>query len=146
MNIFTDEYYMKEALKEAQKAYDKGEVPVGAIVVANNTIIARAHNQVETLNDPTAHAEILAITSATNYLGSKYLQNCTIYITLEPCLMCASALNWAKINKIIYAAEDEKNGFMKCGKNVLHPKTKLEFGLLNENSTFLLKNFFKDKR
>ncbi len=146
MNILSDEYFMKEAFKEAQKAFDEGEVPVGAIIVSKNIIIAKAHNQVETLNDPTAHAEILAITSATNYLGSKYLNNCTLYVTLEPCLMCASALNWAKIDKIVYAAEDEKNGFMKVGKTVLHPKTKLEYGLMLEKSSNLLKAFFKDKR
>ena len=133
---------MNEALKEAQKAFEHGEVPVGAIIVSNRTIIARAYNQVEMLNDPTAHAEILAITSATNHLGSKYLDNCTIYVTLEPCLMCASALNWAKIDKIVYGAEDNKNGFMICGKSVLHPKTKLEFGLMNEKSSNLLKDFF----
>ncbi len=137
---------MKEAFKEAQKAKEEGEVPVGAVIVSNNIIIARAHNQVETLNDPTAHAEMLAITSATNYLGSKYLENCTIYVTLEPCMMCASALNWAKIDKIVYAAEDEKNGFMKYGKSVLHPKTKLEFGIMGEESAAILKDFFKEKR
>jgi len=146
MNILSDEYFMRKAFEEAEKAFEENEVPVGAIIVSNNIIIAKAHNQVETLNDPTAHAEIIAITSATNYLGSKYLENCTMYVTLEPCLMCASALNWAKIDKIIYAAEDKKNGFMKCGKSVLHPKTKLEFGLMSEKSGELLKSFFKNKR
>ena len=146
MNILGDTYFMKEAFKEAQKAKEEGEVPVGAVIVSNNIIIARAHNQVETLNDPTAHAEMLAITSAANYLGSKYLENCTIYITLEPCMMCASALNWAKIDRIVYAAEDEKNGFMKYGKSVLHPKTKLEFGIMGEESATMLKDFFKEKR
>ncbi|HHH53587.1 MAG TPA: nucleoside deaminase [Bacteroidetes bacterium] len=137
---------MKEAFKEAKKAQEEGEVPVGAVIVSNNMIIAKAHNQVETLNDPTAHAEMLAITSATNYLGSKYLENCTMYVTLEPCMMCASALNWAKIDRIVYAAEDEKNGFMKYGKSVLHPKTKLEFGLMSEESSRILKEFFVEKR
>jgi tRNA(adenine34) deaminase len=146
MNILSDEYFMKEAFKEAKKAFENGEVPVGAIIVSNNTIIARAYNQVEMLKDPTAHAEILAITSATNHLGSKYLDNCTMYVTLEPCLMCASATNWAKIDKIIYGAEDNKNGFMICGKSVLHPKTKLEFGLMGDKSGELLKDFFLDKR
>jgi len=141
MNILGDKFFMKEAFKEAQKAKEEGEVPVGAVIVSNNIIIARAHNQVETLNDPTAHAEMLAITSATNYLGSKYLENCTIYITLEPCTMCASALNWAKIDKIVYAAEDEKNGFMRYGKSVLHPKTKLEFGIMGEESSMILRKF-----
>ena len=146
MDILGDKYFMKEAFKEAQKAAEEGEVPVGAVVVDGNVIIAKAHNQVETLNDPTAHAEMLAITSAANYLGSKYLENCTLYVTLEPCMMCASALNWAKIGKIVYAAEDEKNGFMKFGKSVLHPKTKLEFGIMGEESTIILKEFFKEKR
>lgn len=146
MNILSDEYFMKKAFEQAQNAFDEGEVPVGAVIVSNNIIIAKAYNQVEKLNDPTAHAEIIAITSATNYLGSKYLENCTLYVTLEPCLMCASALNWAKIDRIVYAAEDKKNGFMKCGKSVLHPKTKLEFGLMSEISSNLLKTFFQDKR
>lgn len=146
MNILTDEYFMKIAFKQAQKAFEEGEVPVGAIIVSNNVVIAKAYNQVETLNDPTAHAEILAITSAANYLGSKYLENCTLYVTLEPCLMCGSALNWAKIDRIVYAAEDKKNGFMQCGKSVLHPKTKLEYGLMSEESSILLKEFFQSKR
>lgn len=146
MDIFSDEYFMKKAFAEAEKAIDADEVPVGAIIVSNNIVIAKAHNQVETLNDPTAHAEIIAITSATNHLGSKYLDKCTLYVTLEPCMMCASALNWAKIGKVVYAAEDTKNGFMKCGKHVLHPKTKLEYGLMSEKSSELLKSFFKEKR
>jgi tRNA(adenine34) deaminase len=146
MNILTDEYFMKKAFDQAQKAFEEGEVPVGAIIVSNNIVIAKGYNQVEKLNDPTAHAEIIAITSASNYLGSKYLENCTLYVTLEPCMMCASALNWAKIDRVVYAAEDKKNGFMKCGKSVLHPKTKLEFGLMSEKSSSLLKRFFQDKR
>jgi len=137
---------MKKAFAEAEKAKDENEVPVGAVIVSNNIIIAKAHNQVETLNDPTAHAEILAITAATNYLGSKYLEKCTLYVTLEPCMMCASALNWAKIGKVVYSAEDPKNGFMKCGKHVLHPKTKLEYGLMSEKSSDMLKAFFQEKR
>ncbi len=146
MDLFSDEYFMKKAFEEAKKAREENEVPVGAIIVSNNIVIAKAHNQVETLNDPTAHAEILAITAAANYLGSKYLENCTLFVTLEPCMMCASALNWAKIDRVVYAAEDSKNGFMKCGKQVLHPKTKLEFGLMDEQSSMLLKDFFKGKR
>ena len=137
---------MREAIKEARKAYDEGEVPVGAVIVSNNTIIAKAHNQVEMLNDPTAHAEMLAITSATNYLGAKYLEDCIIYTTLEPCPMCASALNWAKIGKVVYAAEDEKSGFMRYGKSILHPKTKIDFGLMNTECVSLIREFFKDKR
>ncbi|MEZ4906604.1 MAG: nucleoside deaminase [Saprospiraceae bacterium] len=144
--MLTQEYFMKEAYKEAQKAKEEGEVPIGAVIVANNIIIAKAHNQVERLNDPTAHAEMLAITSATNYLGSKYLEECTIYTTLEPCLMCATALKWAKIGKVVYAAEDPTNGFMKIGKSVLHPKTKMEYGVLNQECLTIVQDFFKDKR
>ncbi|MBK7094883.1 MAG: nucleoside deaminase [Saprospiraceae bacterium] len=140
------DYFMKEALKEAEKAFEEGEVPVGAVIVSGNTIIAKAHNQVEILTDPTAHAEMLAITSATNYLGAKYLEDCTLYVTLEPCPMCASALNLAKIGKIVYAAEDEKNGFMRYGTKMLHPKTKIDFGLMNTESISLMQNFFRDKR
>ena len=140
------EHFMKEALKEALKAFEEGEVPIGAVIVANNTIIAKAHNQVETLSDPTAHAEMIAITSATNYLGAKYLEECTLYVTLEPCPMCASALNWSKIGKIVYAAEDEKNGFMQSGTKMLHPKTKIDFGLLSSDSISILQDFFREKR
>ena len=146
MHIFSDEYFMKECLKEAQKAAANGEVPVGAVVVCNERIIARAHNQVEMLNDATAHAEILAITAAANFLGSKYLNDCTIYVSLEPCLMCASALFWSKIGKVVYAAADDKNGFMKYGKEVLHPKTKLSYGLMETESSQLLVDFFKKRR
>lgn len=140
------EHFMKEALKEAKIAYEKGEVPIGAVIVANNSIIAKAHNQVETLSDPTAHAEMIAITSATNYLGAKYLEECTLYVTLEPCPMCASALHWAKVGKIVYAAEDEKNGFMRFGTKLLHPKTKIDFGLFSSESISILQDFFREKR
>jgi len=146
MEIFSDEYFMREAFKEAKKAFDEDEVPVGAVVVSNNMVIARAHNQVEILNDATAHAEILAITAASNYLGSKYLTDCTIYVTLEPCLMCASALFWSKIEKLVYAAPDEKNGFMRFGRSPLHPKTKLAYGLMENEGITLMKDFFKAKR
>ena len=144
--MLKEDHFMKEALKEASKARDEGEVPVGAVIVLNNTIIARAYNQVETLRDPTAHAEILAITSATNYLGAKYLEGCTIYVTLEPCPMCASALNWAKIGKIVYGAEDQKNGFMRFGTAMLHPKTKTAYGVMNEECSSMIRDFFKEKR
>lgn len=146
MELFTDEYFMREALKEARKASVQGEVPVGAIIVSNQTIIARAFNQVEILKDATAHAEILAITSASNYLGSKYLTDCTLYVTLEPCLMCASALFWSKISKVVYAAPDDKNGFMRFGTKVLHPKTKVAYGPLEQESLVLLQAFFHQKR
>ena len=144
----TDEYYMMQALKEARKAYDDGEVPVGAVIVMNERIIARGHNQVERLNDPTAHAEIIALTSAFNHLGSKYLMEASIYITVEPCLMCAGALYWSKIQKIIYGASDEKNGYKKtAGTNwPFHPKTELIRGVSKEECAQLMKDFFKKKR
>lgn len=144
----TDEDYMKQALVQAQKAYDDDEVPVGAVVVLNNKIIARGYNQVERLNDPTAHAEIIALTSAFNYLGSKYLPDATIYITVEPCLMCAGALYWSKIGRIVYGAPDEKNGYLHITKNTspFHPKTELVRGVLPEDCASLMKSFFKQKR
>lgn len=146
LSTLSDEYFMKQALAEAQKAYDEGEIPVGAVVVCNNRIIARAHNQTERLNDVTAHAEIVALTAAADYLGSKYLNECTLYVTLEPCPMCAGALAWAQLQKLVYAASDDKRGFMKFGKEMLHPKTKLEMGILHDESADLIKRFFKEKR
>ena len=146
LSVFSDEYFMKEALKEAQKAFDEDEVPVGAIVVCDNKIIARAHNMTEKLNDVTAHAEMLAITSATNFLGGKYLNECSIYITLEPCTMCAGALYWSQVKKIVFAATDEKRGFNSIGKNILHPKTTIVSNIMHEEATQLLTTFFKTKR
>jgi tRNA(adenine34) deaminase len=144
----TDEQYMRQALKEAKKAFDAGEVPVGAIVVMNNQIIARAHNQVELLNDSTAHAEVLALTTAYNFLGSKYLPEATLYVTLEPCLMCSGALYWSKIGKIVFGAADDKNSYRRSTgtNNPFHPKTILEGGILQDECAQLMKNFFKDKR
>jgi len=144
----TDEHYMNLALKEAQKALEGDEVPVGAIVVGQNRIISKGWNQVELLNDSTAHAEIIALTAAFNYLGSKYLPDATLYVTLEPCLMCCGALYWSKINKIVFGAYDEKNGFKKYtgNKNPFHPKTEIVGGLLQEECSALIKSFFKDKR
>ena len=144
----TDEQYMQQALKEAQKAYDVGEVPVGAVIVMNGQIIARAHNQVELLTDSTAHAEILCLTTAFNFLGSKYLPEATLYVTLEPCLMCCGALYWSKIGKIVYGAADEKNGYKKtAGTNwPFHPKTELIRGVLKEDCAKLMQDFFKNKR
>lgn len=136
---------MKRALKEAEIAYDKGEVPIGAVIVANNQIIARAHNLTETLNDVTAHAEMQAITSAANYLGGKYLKDCTLFVTLEPCQMCAGALYWSQISKIVYAARDEQQGCLKL-KTRLHPKTLIEGGILEEEASRLIKKFFIEKR
>ena len=146
LSVFSDEHYMKEAFKEAQKAFEKDEVPVGAVIVCKNTIIARAHNLTEQLNDTTAHAEMQAITAATNYLGAKYLNECTIYITLEPCIMCAGALNWAQIGKIVYAAKDEKKGYKTLNQNILHPKTEVSSGILEKECSEIIKEFFKKKR
>ena len=144
----TDEQYMKQALREAQKAYDEGEVPVGAIVVLNDTIIARGYNQVEKLTDSTAHAEIIALTSAFNFLGSKYLPEATLYVTVEPCLMCSGALYWSKLGRIVYGADDEKNGYKKStgSNNPFHPKTTITGGILKEECAQLMKDFFKARR
>lgn len=143
--MFTDEYYMKLALQEAQIALEKDEVPIGCIIVSNNRVIAKAHNLTEALNDVTAHAEMQAITSATNYLGGKYLQNCTLYVTLEPCVMCCGALNWSQISKVVIGARDEQRGFIN--KNLsLHPKTELVVGVMENECSDFVKNFFKSKR
>lgn len=146
LSIYSDEYFMKQALAEARKAMDFGEVPIGAVIVSHNQIIARAHNQTQQLNDVTAHAEILAITSASVFLGNKYLHDCTMFVTVEPCNMCAGALQWSQIARVVYGTEDEKRGFMKFGKEMLHPKTKLEFGILREECRSLLQQFFSLKR
>lgn len=149
----SDEYYMLQALKEAQKAYDEGEVPIGAVIVMQDKIISRAYNQVEKLNDATAHAEIIALTSAFNYLGSKYLPEASLYVTIEPCLMCAGALYWSKISKIVYAADDEKNGYRKYvghrtedGVKPFHPKAKIITGICKDECAELIKKFFKARR
>jgi len=146
ITVLSDEHFMKLALAEAEKARIAGEVPVGAIVVCNNVVIARAHNQTEILHDVTAHAEMLALTAASNYLGGKYLNDCTLFVTLEPCPMCAGALNWAQIGRIVYGAADDKRGFFRFGKEILHPKTKVEFGILQDESSSILSKFFKDRR
>jgi len=138
--------FMKEALKEARKAFEMDEVPVGAVIVCQNTILARAHNYTEHLTDVTAHAEMQAFTSATFGLGGKYLPECTLYVTLEPCVMCAGASFWTQIGRIVYGARDEKRGFLKIGQPLLHPRTKLTGGILEEESASLLKEFFKKKR
>jgi tRNA(adenine34) deaminase len=144
----TEEQYMQQALREAQKAYDAGEVPVGAIVVINNKIIARAHNQVELLNDSTAHAEILALTSAYNFLGSKYLPDAILYVTVEPCLMCCGALYWSKIGKVVFGTDDDKNSYRRStgANNPFHPKTEILGGVLKDECATLMKDFFKTKR
>ncbi len=142
---FDDTYFMKKALQEAQLAFDKGEVPVGAIIVFNDKIIARAHNLTETLTDVTAHAEMQAFTAAADFLGGKYLQKCTLYVTLEPCQMCAGASYWTQIGKIVYGASEPKRGFVNLG-TTLHPKTKIVSGVLENECSLLLKRFFVEKR
>ena len=143
-----DEQYMRLALKEAMNAYDDDEVPIGAIVVVNNKIIARGYNQTERLKDSTAHAEMIALTSAFNYLGAKYLPEATLYVTVEPCLMCSGALYWSKIGRVVFGAADEKNGYKRITKEnwPFHPKTELVTGVLEEECAALMKSFFKSKR
>ncbi len=144
-NPFNDTYFMKKALQEAEMAFEKGEIPVGAVIVINNTIIARSHNLTELLHDVTAHAEMQAITAAANFLGGKYLKDCTLYVTLEPCQMCAGALYWSQISKIVYGASDEQRGFSKMGTQ-LHPKTEIVSGILAEEAADLMKRFFAERR
>lgn len=146
LEVYNDEYFMKEALKEASAAFEKGEVPVGAVIVLEKKIIARAHNLTEQLNDVTAHAEIQAITSASEFLSAKYLKKCTLYVSLEPCCMCAGALYWSQIDRIVYAASDEKRGASTHTKSLYHPKTKVEKSLLENEASELMKAFFKSKR
>jgi tRNA(adenine34) deaminase len=145
-NIFSHDYFMRQAIKEAQTAFDKDEVPIGAVIVFNNKIIARAHNLVETLNDPTAHAEMQAITSATNAVGGKYLNDCILYVTIEPCPMCAAACFWAQTGTVVYGANDEKRGFTTISKRLLHPKTLIVKGILENETAALMTEFFKQKR
>jgi len=143
---FTDEYFIKQALVEARQAAAEGEVPVGVVVVCNDRIIARAHNQTERLNDPTAHAEMLAITAAVGALGAKYLTNCTLYVTIEPCVMCAGAIGWAQIHTLVYGAADEKRGYRLFAPKALHPKTVVKTGILNDDCAAEMKLFFQNKR
>ena len=144
----TDEYYMMQAIKEAKKALADDEIPIGALVVMNDKIIARGYNMTERLNDPTAHSEMIALTSAFNLLGSKYLPEATLYVTIEPCLMCAGALYWSKIGKVVYGADDEKNGYKRITNAnwPFHPKTELVRGVLKDECAKLMKDFFKNKR
>ena len=144
-NPFTDEYFMKKALQEAEIAFEKGEIPVGAIIVVDNKIIARTHNLTELLHDVTAHAEMQAITSAANYLGGKYLKKCTMYVTLEPCQMCGGALYWSQISKVVFGARDEQRGFISLGTQ-LHPKTEVVSGVLAQEASDLMIRFFASKR
>lgn len=144
--IYSDEYFMNEALKEARKAREEHEIPVGAVIVADKRIIARAHNQTEILQDVTAHAEMLAITAAANSLGAKYLNQCTLFVTLEPCTMCASASAWAQLGRIVYGAKDPKAGYGRIIQDIIHPKTKTKSGVLDKECSGLLSDFFRDKR
>jgi tRNA(adenine34) deaminase len=144
--LFTDEYFMKQAIIEAKKALEAGEVPVGAVIVANNSILARAHNLTETLNDVTAHAEMQAITAAAQNIGGKYLLDCTLYVTLEPCGMCAGALAWSQISRIVYGASDEKRGYGGINRQMIHPKTEVVPGIMATECSEMLIEFFKNKR
>jgi tRNA(adenine34) deaminase len=144
--MFTDEYFMREALKEARKAFELDEVPVGAVIVCQNRIIGRGHNLTERLTDVTAHAEMQAFTAAANHLGAKYLDECTLYVTLEPCVMCAGAAFWTQIGRIVYGAADEKRGYTLSGASLLHPRTEVLPGILEQECAGLLKEFFKSKR
>jgi len=146
MELYSDDYFMNEALKEAQKAFDAEEVPVGAVIVANKRIIARSFNYTEHLNDVTAHAEMQAITAAASAIGGKYLVDCTLYVTLEPCVMCAGALGWSQISRIVYGASDTRRGYSILNTNVLHPKTQVTRGVLEEPCAELLKRFFAARR
>ncbi len=146
LNVYSDEYFMKQALMEAQKAFDMDEVPVGAVIVSKNRIIARAHNLTERLTDFTAHAEMQAFTAASEYLGNKYLNECTLYVTLEPCTMCAGASFWTRIGKIVYGASDERRGFARISETVLHPATQVQGGVMEEEASALIKAFFAKKR
>lgn len=146
MPLKDHEYFMREALKEAEKAYDKNEVPIGAVIVWNNKIIARAHNLTEQLNDVTAHAEMQAITAAAHYIGGKYLKECSIYVTIEPCPMCAGAMGWAQVSKLIFGAYDLKKGYTLFSEDILHPKTQVLKGILAEECKTIIQMFFQEKR
>ena len=141
-----DNFYMKQALQEAKRAFEEDEIPVGAVIVCADRIIARAHNLTERLSDVTAHAEMQAITAASEYLGGKYLNDCTLYVTVEPCIMCAGALGWSQIGKVVYGAGDEKRGFQRFAPQALHPKTQLVSGVMEEECAALMKEFFQKKR
>jgi len=143
---FSDEYFMNEALKEARKGLEQGEVPVGAIVVNQNRIIARAYNMTQQLNDVTAHAEMIAITAASNHLGAKYLSECTLFVTLEPCVMCAAALKWAQLARLVFGTPDPREGFTRIGKSLLHKKTERKAGILEKEASGMLKDFFLEQR
>ena len=146
LSVFSDDHFMKLAYQEAQKAFDMDEVPVGAVIVCDNQVIAKAHNMTEALNDVTAHAEMQAFTMAANYLGGKFLNECTLYVTLEPCAMCAGASYWTRLKKVVIAAKDDKRGFRSFNENMLHPNTEIILGVMEEKCSSLLKDFFLKKR
>ncbi len=146
LSIFSDAHYMQQAFQEAEKAFDEDEVPIGAIVVCKNRIIGRGYNQVEKLNDATAHAEMLAITAASDFLGNKYLDGCTLYVTIEPCPMCAGALRWVQLSRVVYGAGESKFGYTRFGAEMLHPKTEITTGIMEEECRHLMKSFFQKKR
>ena len=146
LSILSDDYFMDLAIREAEKAASEGEVPVGAVITCEGSIVAKAYNQTERLQDSTAHAELLAITAASAHLGAKWLPQCTLYVTLEPCIMCAGALYWARLGRVVYGASDDKRGFMQHGKSLLHPSTKLEFGVRHDTCQAILQQFFALKR
>jgi tRNA(adenine34) deaminase len=146
LEVYDDSYFMRQALAQARIAATMGEIPVGAVVVSGGRIIARGHNETERLSDVTAHAEIIALTAAANHLGDKYLHDCTLYVTLEPCPMCAGELNWAQASRVVYGASDDKRGFMRFGRELLHPKTRLEFGILHDECAELMTGFFRERR
>jgi tRNA(adenine34) deaminase len=146
LSIFSDGHFMREALRQAEKAFELGEIPVGAVIVCDQRIIARAHNFTERLNDVTAHAEMQAFTAAADFLGGKYLNDCTLYVTLEPCVMCAGASYWTQIGRVVYGASDPKRGFSRLNENLLHPKTEVLSGILENECSALLKEFFAKKR
>jgi tRNA(adenine34) deaminase len=143
---FSDSFFMKEAFKEAQKALARDEVPIGAVIVCGNNIVARAHNLTETLNDVTAHAEMQAFTAASGFLGGKFLENCTLFVTLEPCIMCAGAAFWVQLGRLVFGASDTKRGYRLVSHSLLHPKTRVESGIIEEECSRILKDFFKRKR
>lgn len=142
----SDQFFMEKAMEQALMAFEADEVPIGAVLVSDQRLIGRGHNQTEQLNDSTAHAEMIALSAGFEYLSSKYLEGCTLYITLEPCVMCAGAMKWAQLGRIVYGAADDKNGFMQFSRKILHPKTVVEYGLMEDESSALLKKFFKSKR
>lgn len=146
IELFSDEYFMNEALKEARIAFGKDEVPVGAVVVCGKTVVAKAHNMTETLTDVTAHAEMLALTAASAYLGAKFLEDCCLYVTVEPCMMCAGALYWSRIGRVVFATADEKKGYTQFRPGLLHPKTEVVQGVLQKEAAQLMKDFFRQKR